>query len=185
VSRLPILLLPALLACQGDEARAPIFSAPIAPLDHDGDGLLDAEEIRPVSAHLPPFAQIDLDGDGALNDAELEGLAWQLDALHFDTTRQGYGDLPPPEDPAQVDPKAERVVHLRHLLSFLVAELEAADPSLALPSDASLHQAAAAGSIDDPEVQALLGQLEALHRDAGLRFPAGLLSDAALPPARP
>lgn len=151
-------------------------AAAVAPtlsrLDGDRDGRIRADELDAV-AHGGDFARLNTDGDAQLSAGEL--LAWMsaADPLTFDGEMMRRPIVIP--DLKAASPPDRRSLLLEELLSFLAAEVRAADPEAPVPTPYHLQQAARTGDIQHPEVQAILRGLHQSYGQAGRPFPAALL----------
>jgi len=183
VHRFAPALAAALLGCGDPDLPVSDAVRPVlARLDRGGDGVVDEGDYQAVAYAAPPFVRVDADGDGRLSAAEITRLVLTQDPSRFDPSGRMGPDRWSGEAPAAGRPPAERDIEV--LLSLLKEQVVAADPDVPVPTDEALHDAAAQGRIEAPEVQSALTLLAGAHRRAGLPFPVRLLlASPRAPPA--
>jgi hypothetical protein len=174
-----------LLACQDDEARYGVAAA-IAPgharADLNGDGRLEPDEMARSAPELVRFSVHDQDGDASLDHAELLAHLLDTDPARFE------GDpaqrAPSPQDRLRYSTDPVEVRQLRVLFEFMLAEVISSSKRVPLPSDEQLKAAAYTGSLNSEASRAVLSNLVAAYRAAGLEIPP-MFADIEPVPAAP
>ena len=116
---------------------------------------------------------MDSDGDGALCQEEIRQLILRQDPSDFDGQVRDEPDLPV-EQPEIFHPDPWRVRILKELFQFWREEVRTRDPGLPLPDDATITAAAATGTLDSLECEAVLRSLRQACTAVGLSFPERL-----------
>ncbi len=167
---------------RAEEALAPSF----ARLDQDADGALDQRELQRGSPAPVSVAELDADGDEAVGPDELLVAFRELDPAGFDGVLTAVA--PSPADVELFFPEPPRERRVRVMFEFMVAQVRQIAPQTPLPSEQDLQAAAATGSLDSPEAQAVAQQLAQAYQGLGLTVPpsvAARTGQRASQPPRP
>lgn len=171
------------LGCsQGPWTEAAVMERTLTRLDRDHDGRVSGQEYDAVVTIGKHFGEVDVDRNGQMSADELARLIRDQDPLHFDPTpHDGPGRRLGAAAPIDVSPEAAELAQRRAVvvavIQTLCAELRAVDPAMVLPDEATISEAAAAGTLDTPPARALLVRIQADYQRVGLTFPAALLAD--------
>ena len=148
-------------------------------LDEDGDGALSQHELQRGSPVAVDIQDHDQDASGAVELPELLAMLRSTDPVIFDGVVAAV--QPAPQDGQLIFPDPHQVRTIRVLFHFMATQILSADPTLEIPSDPRIQQAALTGSLDSPESRQIATELVGHYVTLDLPIPPSVQA-RVLPP---